>query len=114
MTIPRELALTNYKSELVLTQKPVCVPTHQLEVNVRKNKITGWTGFSTIGYNAELKQIFVDGYTAPYEPQAESFNLHLLLDRSSIELFTGDGIRSISLSNFLPLDTPRELTPFTD
>ena len=114
MTIPRELALTNYKSELVLTQTPVCVPTHQLEVNVRKNKITGWTGFSTIGYNAELKQIFVDGYTAPYEPQAESFNLHLLLDRSSIELFTGDGIRCISLSNFLPLDTPRELTPFTD
>ncbi len=111
MTIPRELALTKYNGEIVLTQKPICTPTHQLEVDP-KNKLTGWNGFASIGYDAELKRIFVDQFSAPYQPGPDNFTLNLVVDRSSIELFTGDGVQSISVSIFPAPGTSRELTTF--
>lgn len=112
MTIPRELSLISYRGEIVLTQKPVCAPTHELTVDSSKSKITGWSGFASIGYNAESKTIFINEYSAPYEPNTDSFTLKLVLDSCSLELFTGDGVRSISLAIFPPAGTSRELTPF--
>ena len=112
MTIPRELSLTFYHDEIVLTQRPVYTPTHQLTVDPRKSRITGWNGFASIGYNADSKTIFINEYSAPYEPNADSFTLMLVHDSSSLELFTDDGVRSISLAIFPPTGTSRELTPF--
>lgn len=112
MTIPRELSLIRYHGEIVLAQKPVCAPTHELTVDSSKSKITGWSGFASIGYNAESKTIFINEYSAPYEPNTDSFTLMVVRDSSSLELFTGDGVRSISLAIFPPAGTSRELTPF--
>jgi sucrose-6-phosphate hydrolase SacC (GH32 family) len=43
-------------------------------------------------------------------PAGEKLNMKVVVDQSSVELFTGDGIRVISLAVFPPPGTNRELS----
>jgi sucrose-6-phosphate hydrolase SacC (GH32 family) len=74
--------------------------------------VVGLHGFVKVGYNADRKVIFIDQFEAPYDVDAEDLHLKVVIDQSSIELFTGDGIRSITMATFPPPGTPRELVSF--
>jgi sucrose-6-phosphate hydrolase SacC (GH32 family) len=111
MTIPRVLGLTHYQDEIVLTQKPVCEPTYEILKSIPKTGSIELTGFAKVGYNVDRKVIFINDFEAPYEPTDNKIHLKVVVDNSSIELFTGDGVRSISLALFPPLGISRELTP---
>ena len=110
MTIPRELGLTNFNGEIVLTQQPTIKPTYEIETLTPESGVIGFEGFVRVGYNADTKKVFVNEYEAPYEPLGEMVHIKVVVDRSSVELFTGDGIRAISLSIFPPVGITRELT----
>jgi sucrose-6-phosphate hydrolase SacC (GH32 family) len=111
MTVPRVLGLTLYKNELVLTQHPICEETYEMLEAIPESGSIELTGFATVGYNADRKVVFINNYEAPYEPIDKKIHLKVVVDNSSVELFTGDGVRSISLSVFPPLGASRELEP---
>lgn len=113
MTIPRELGLSKVNGEIVLTQQPLCKVTYELKVEAPTKGLIGLDGFATVGYNADKKTIFVEDYEAPYDAIDGQLHLKVVVDRSSIELFTGDGTRCITLAIFPPVGSSRELTPFT-
>jgi sucrose-6-phosphate hydrolase SacC (GH32 family) len=102
MTVPRELGLTNFNGEIALTQQPGVKPTYEIEILTPKSGVIGLEGFVRVGYNADTKKLFVNEYEAPYEPLGEMLHIKVVIDRSSVELFTGDGVRSISLATFPP------------
>ena len=111
MTVPRFLGLTLYRNELVLTQHPICEETYEILEAIPESGTIELAGFVRVGYNVDRKVIFINDYEAPYEPIDNKIHLKVVVDNSSIELFTADGIRSISLSVFPPLGTSRELIP---
>ena len=113
MTVPRFLGLTLYRNELVLTQHPNCEVTYELDELIPHSGSIELTGFAKVGYNADRKVIFINEYEAPYEPLGNNIHLKVVVDKSSIELFTADGVRSISLTVFPPLGISRELVPGT-
>jgi levanase/fructan beta-fructosidase len=113
MTIPRELGLTKLKGEIVVTQQPVCEATYELKIAEPKSGIVGLKGFVELGYNADSKTIFIDNFEAPYEVTNGQLHLKVIVDRASVELFTGDGVRAITVAIFPPWGTSRELTPFS-
>jgi fructan beta-fructosidase len=100
MTIPRELGLVKYNREIVLTQKPVCDVFYELKVKVPTSGIIGLQGFVQVGFNADKQVVFINEFEAPYIPMGEELDLKIVVDRSSVELFTGDGVRSISVAVF--------------
>ena len=112
MTIPRELGLAKVSGEIVVTQKPICEATYEIKLDAPTSGIVGLEGFVKVGYNADNKTIFVEDYEAPYEVIGSQLHLRVLVDRSSVELFTGDGTRCITLAVFPPVGTSRVLTPF--
>lgn len=114
MTIPRELGLTSYKREIVLTQKPLCDALYELKVKVPPAGIIGLTGFVKAGFNADKNVVFVNDFEASYTPTTDELHLKVVVDRSSIELFTGDGVRSISLAVFPEPGTSRDLELFQE
>ena len=111
MTVPRFLGLTLYRNELVLTQHPICEETYEILEAIPESGTIELAGFVRVGYNVDRKVIFINDYEAPYEPIDNKIHLKVVVDNSSIELFTADGIRTISLSVFPPLGTSRELIP---
>ncbi len=114
MTIPRELGLMNYKREIVLTQKPMCDAFYELKVKVPETGVIGLKGFVKVGFNADKKVVFVNDFQASYVPTADDLHLKVVVDRSSVELFTGDGVRSISLAVFPEPGTSRDLELFQE
>lgn len=114
MTIPRELGLMNYKREIVLTQKPLCDAFYELKVKVPETGIIGLKGFVKVGFNADKKVVFVNDFEASYVPTADDLHLKVVVDRSSVELFTGDGVRSISLAVFPEPGISRDLELFQE
>lgn len=114
MTIPRELGLMNYKKEIVLTQKPLCDTLYELKVKTPESGVIGLKGFAKIGYNADKKVVFVNEFEASYTPTTDDLHLKVVVDRCSIELFTGDGVRSISLATFPEPGASRELELFKE
>ena len=112
MTIPRELGLEKYADEIVLTQQPMCELTYEIKVPMPATGIVGWQGFVNVGYDADRKVIFIDQFEAPYEVNSNELHLKVVVDQSSIELFTGDGIRAITVSTFPALGTNRVLASF--
>ena len=73
----------------------------------------GLKGFATVGYNSDTQTIFVDDYEAPYAVSDGQLHLRVVVDRSSVELFTADGTRCITVAVFPPIGTTRGLTFFT-
>jgi levanase/fructan beta-fructosidase len=114
MTIPRELGLTEYADEIVLTQQPVCTPTYEIKMPMPHTGIVGLQGFVKVGYNANKKVIFVDQFEAPYEISRDQLHLKVIVDQSSVEVFTGDGVRAITLAIFPPAGAGRDLVRFTE
>ncbi len=114
MTIPRQLGLIEYNGEIVLTQQPVCEAMYELKVKTPTSGVIGLKGFAKVGYNADEKVVFVNEYQASYVPTAEEIHLKVVVDRASIELFTGDGVRSISLAVFPEAGTSRDLELFKE
>ncbi len=114
MTIPRELGLMNYKKEIVLTQKPLCDTLYELKVKAPESGVIGLKGFAKVGYNADKKVVFVNEFEASYTPITDELHLKVVVDSCSIELFTGDGVRSISLAIFPEPGTSRELELFKE
>lgn len=113
MTIPRELGITKVGDELVLTQQPICEATYEIDVELPKSGKVGLTGFVELGYDADTQQIFVDDYEAPYVVTNNRVQLKVVIDRTSVELFTVDGTRCITLAVFPPEGSSRRLTPIT-
>ena len=111
MTVPRVLGLARYQGELVLTQQPICDTTYEIFEEIPQSGVIELSGFAKVGYNVDRKVIFINDFEAPYEPTSGKIHLKVLVDKSSIELFTADGVRTISLSLFPPLGTTRELVP---
>jgi len=114
MTIPRELGLMNYKREIVLTQKPLCDAFYELKVKVPETGVIGLKGFVKVGFNADKNVVFVNDFQASYVPTADDLHLKVVVDRSSVELFTGDGVRSISLAVFPEPGISRDLELFQE
>ena len=113
MTIPRELGLTSVNGEIVVTQQPIVTPTYEIKVDAPQSGRVGLEGFVSIGFDADAQTIFVNEFHAPYQPQAGQLHLKVIVDRSSVELFTADGTRCITVATFPPVGSSRELTPFT-
>ena len=113
MTIPRELGLAKYAEEIVVTQQPMCPLTYEIKVALPNSGVVGLQGFVSVGYNADKKFVFVDQYEAPYEIAGDHLHLKVVVDQSSVELFTGDGIRSITVATFPPAGTSRDLVSFS-
>jgi len=114
MTIPRELGLANFNGEIVLTQKPICDVFYELKVKTPTSGIIGLKGFVKVGFCADKKVVFVNDFEASYVPTTDELHLQVVVDRSSIELFTGDGVRSISLAVFPEPGSSRELELFQE
>jgi levanase/fructan beta-fructosidase len=112
MTIPRELGLTQVDDEIVLTQQPICQPTHEIRMAVPSTGTVGLQGFVKLGYNTDTQSVFVDDYEAPYKVTDGQLHLRVVVDQSSVELFTGDGTRCITLAVFPEPGTSRVLTPY--
>ena len=112
MTIPRELGLMNYNGELHLTQKPLCDVMYELNVKKPASGVIGLQGFVKVGFNADKNLLFVNEFEAPYTVMGDELILKVVVDRSSVELFTGDGLRSISLAVFPDAGHSRELELF--
>jgi sucrose-6-phosphate hydrolase SacC (GH32 family) len=72
----------------------------------------GLQGFVRVGYNADKKIVFINEYEAPYEVSGNQLHLVIVIDQSSVELFTGDGVRSLTLSVFPAPGSSRILQPF--
>jgi sucrose-6-phosphate hydrolase SacC (GH32 family) len=111
MTVPRLLGLTRYQDELVVTQQPICKETYEICEAIPESGTIELTGFAKVGYDADRKVIFINEYEAPYEPKGQKIHLKVMVDLSSIELFSADGVRSISLAVFPPPGMSRELKP---
>ena len=62
----------------------------------------------------DTKVVFVDQFEAPYEIGGDQLHLKVIVDQSSVELFTGDGIRAITVATFPPLGTGRDLVSFSE
>lgn len=113
MTIPRELGLAKVNGEIVVTQQPMCDATYEINMDAPTSGTVGLKGFATVGYNADTQTIFVDDYEAQYAVSDGQLHLRVVVDRSSVELFTADGTRCITVAVFPPVGTTRELTLFT-
>ena len=112
MTIPRELGLAKVNGEIVVTQQPMCDSTYEINMDAPTSGTVGLKGFATVGYNSDTQTIFVDDYEAPYAVSDGQLHLRVVVDRSSVELFTADGTRCITLAIFPPVGSSRVLTPF--
>jgi fructan beta-fructosidase len=111
MTVPRQLWLTRYQDELVLTQQPICKETYEIFETIPESGSVELTGFAKVGYDVDRKVLFINEYEAPYVPKGDKIHLKVMVDLSSIELFSADGVRSISLAVFPPPGMTRELKP---
>jgi sucrose-6-phosphate hydrolase SacC (GH32 family) len=92
----------------------MCDTLYELKVKVPTSGVIGLRGFARVGYNSDSKVVFVNEFEAPYVPSSEELHLKVVVDRSSVELFTGDGVRSISLSVFPESGTSRKLDLFKE
>jgi len=114
MTIPRELGLARLRDEIVLTQQPICQPTYEIKVTQPNSGVIGLEGFVKVGFNADKNVVFVNEFEVNYLPINDELHLKVVVDQSSIELFTGDGVRAISLAVFPEPGLNRELELFQE
>jgi len=114
MTIPRELGLVRLRDEIVLTQQPICHPTYEIKVTQPISGVIGLEGFVKVGFNADKKVVFVNEFEVNYLPINDELHLKVVVDQSSIELFTGDGVRAISLAVFPEPGLSRALELFRE
>jgi hypothetical protein len=87
---------------------------NDFKVKAPTTGMVGLQGFTKAGFNADKGVVFVNEFEAEYTPTTEEIHLKIVVDRSSVELFTSDGVRSISLAVFPDPGTNRQLEPFRE
>ena len=112
LTVPRKLGLTKRGNELVLTQFPLCTPTHEIIIDTTKNSRSGLTGFIDLGYDPVTKEIFLGDYAVAVQPIDNKVELKVIVDQTSVELFTSDGSHWITMAVFTDPGVSRELHAF--
>lgn len=113
LTIPRELSLTTLNGEIVLAAQPVREykgPLLELEFDATVPYRQSLNGFATIGFDPSTSEIFVDDFAAPVVPVDGKVRVKALIDRCSIELFTEDGTRWITMVYFPTPGSDRSFT----
>ena len=112
MTIPRILGLTKIGDEIVITQQPICAPTYEIVIDATKKNRSGFTGFVQLGYGPVSKKMFINDYEADVEPINHKVHLKIIIDQTSIELYTDDGAHWITMVVFTEPGVTRELSRF--
>lgn len=112
LTIPRELGLAKLGNELVITQQPLCEATYEIIIDTTKTHRAGLTGFVELGYDSGSQEMFIDEYSVRVQPVNDQIHLKVLVDKTSVELFTDDGMFWITLAVFPQAGVTRELTNF--
>ena len=134
MTIPRELSLASINGEITLLQNPVneisgsaivdrtfmITPTNS-KSGLRFTSIDDRT--FEVGYDPQSKEIYIDRsnvwyaiestsiHVAPFDARGNSFEIRVITDAGSIELFVGGG--QVSITDLLDSTAgPWEPTPF--
>ena len=106
------IGLTKRGNELVLTQLPLCTPTHEIIIDTTKNSRSGLTGFIELGYDPVTKEIFLGDYAVAVQPIENKVELKVIVDQTSVELFTSDGSHWITMAVFTDPGVSRELHAF--
>jgi sucrose-6-phosphate hydrolase SacC (GH32 family) len=65
-----------------------------------------------LGYNPVSKKIFINDYETDVEPINQQVHLKVIIDQTSVELYTDDGTRWITMTVFSGPEVTRELTNF--
>jgi hypothetical protein len=134
MTIPRELSLVTIDGKITLLQNPVKeilgsgIGDQNFTITPMESKtgirFTNEDGRSfDIGYDPQRKEIYVDRgsawyeiestsrHAAPFDAQENSFEIRVIIDTGSVELFVHEGRVSIT-DLLLPSATPWAIAPF--
>ena len=134
MTIPRELSLVTIDGKITLLQNPVKeilgsgIGDQNFTITPMESKtgirFTNEDGRSfDIGYDPQRKEIYVDRgsawyeiestsrHAAPFDAQENSFEIRVITDTGSVELFVHEGRVSIT-DLLLPSATPWAIAPF--
>jgi sucrose-6-phosphate hydrolase SacC (GH32 family) len=134
MTIPRELSLVTIDGKITLLQNPVkeILGTGIGDQNFTITPMESKTGIRftnedgrsfDIGYDPQRKEIYVDRgsawyeiestsrHAAPFDAQENSFEIRVITDTGSVELFVHEGRVSIT-DLLLPSATPWAIAPF--
>jgi len=134
MTIPRELSLVTIDGKITLLQSPVkeILGSGIGDQNFTITPIESKTGIRftnedgrsfDIGYDPQRKEIYVDRgsawyeiestsrHAAPFDAQENSFEIRVITDTGSVELFVHEGRVSIT-DLLLPSATPWAIAPF--
>ena len=134
MTIPRELSLVTIDGKITLLQNPVKeilgsgIGDQNFTITPMESKtgirFTNEDGKSfDIGYDPQRKEIYVDRssawyeiestsrHAAPFDAQENSFEIRVITDTGSVELFVHEGRVSIT-DLLLPSATPWAIAPF--
>jgi sucrose-6-phosphate hydrolase SacC (GH32 family) len=134
MTIPRELSLVTIDGEITLIQNPVkeilnsgigdetfVINPGATPTGIRFTRGDGAT--FDIGYDSNRKEIYIDRtsawfdvastsiHAAPFDAKERSFEIRVITDAGSVELFVDGGRLSIT-DLVLPGDTPWVASPF--
>ena len=134
MTIPRELSLLTIDGKIILLQNPVKeilgsgIGDQNFTITPMESKtgirFTNEDGRSfDIGYDPQRKEIYVDRgsawyeiestsrHAAPFDAQENSFEIRVITDTGSVELFVAGG-RVCITDLLLPSANPWTTTPF--
>jgi sucrose-6-phosphate hydrolase SacC (GH32 family) len=134
MTIPRELSLVTIDGQITLIQNPVkeilnsgigdqtfVISPSATPTGIRFTRADGAT--FDIGYDNNRKEIYIDRtgawfdvastsiHAAPFDAKERSFEIRVITDAGSVELFVDGGRLSIT-DLVLPGDTPWVASPF--
>lgn len=134
MTIPRELSLVTIDGQITLIQNPVkeilnsgigdqtfAISPSAAPTGIRFTRSDGAT--FDIGYDSKGKEIYIDRagawfdvastsiHAAPFDAKERSFEIRVITDAGSVELFIDGGRLSIT-DLVLPGDTPWVASPF--
>ena len=77
-----------------------------------KNSRSGLTGFIERGYDPVTKEIFLGDYAVAVQPIDNKVELKVIVDQTSVELFTSDGSHWITMAVFTDPGVSRELHAF--
>jgi sucrose-6-phosphate hydrolase SacC (GH32 family) len=125
MTVAREVSLKTFPEGIRLMQKPIAPKgtVVRKSIAIPGSGRAGWKlvapdgAYTSIGYDAERKEIFVDRThssvtsfnkdfpartSAPYAAGPGPINLDIIVDRNSVEVFGGDGRIAITNLVFAP------------
>lgn len=73
---------------------------------------SGLRGVVALGYDADRRTLFVDNVHTPVHLVNGKLDLKIIVDKSSVEVFTADGVVWITTAVYPEPGTSREFIPF--